>query len=829
MRRIMKRIGKMTIVCLLMVALLVGSTASAAGLLEAMVDIALRAGRTIESTFRIEGGAFLAAIGSGLLGYDDDAIATVSELLNNGLLRVRYTKVDEQDVVGMVLELRGEVVASLDVQMQEGQFALETNLLPGKTLVMPVESSMQSFVTQNPVTQDTELMEVLAGVAERYGALIEDWINRSENAVSLTSYEVPIDATQTRDAISSSNTIRITGAQLSALVHNLVEEFVKDTALQQALSPHFNGMDPMTLASFAQQIDQSMGVALDYMMEITISHGMGDKLVGIDMGIYAQTETAIEGSSAEGYQPSLQVHFDRKDITADNPLDKRIEYVAGITFGIPVSDTLTIAVKGNLYEKVEPIDESYHHFAHVEISQGNQVLPSDDPAQVQMQGDISINNDTKVIVSDDFVHQGAFALQMMGQQVAIRYTIESTRYKPQAYPGNSIIRLDMLSSEESDALTQELQVAVMGALGKLLSTTSQLPVENPVQQPVQNPVQEPVHEPALKTYTVEDESVPSLDSIVGFREISKSGSGISYGEPYVEVEYQSESAKDDLLQYLYTLVGSGFVFIKTEGDFQNGDGIVQLGIESAIDGKTLVITIDTTLHSNSVRLQRVNSAFRRYETEAGGQAGELVEAGTPIQPADVSTQDDPAVMEHGRIAIENGAFEDALSIFEAALTEHPDIAAYHGGRGEALVGLARYQEALGPLNTAIQLDPNCWIYVNERGVAYFYLNELEHSMVDFKRAEQLGPETTDAHINLGTVQRELGLLEDSVQTFARGIAEFPDSNEILWLLLGDSQVALKHYEQALYAYHQGMAYGNFTPEDIPNYAEAHENAPNADQ
>jgi len=112
-------------------------------------------------------------------------------------------------------------------------------------------------------------------------------------------------------------------------------------------------------------------------------------------------------------------------------------------------------------------------------------------------------------------------------------------------------------------------------------------------------------------------------------------------------------------------------------------------------------------------------------------------------------------LERGREALDAGAYEDALGIFEAALTEHPDVAAYHGGRGEALLYLRRYEETVISLNTAIELDPTIDSYYNIRGVAFHELQKYDEAIVDYTRAIEIDPNNAMYFAIRGKAYRQL--------------------------------------------------------------------------
>ncbi|MCL2544706.1 MAG: hypothetical protein FWE77_02175 [Clostridia bacterium] len=498
MTKAMKRIGSLAIACLLTVLLLCAWTAAAEELLEAMTDIALRTGRTIEGTLRIEAEGLLASLGA---APEDAAVFTIaSDLLSNGLLRVRYTQIGEQSVIGAALELRGETVLSLDVRTLDGEVALQTSLLPGKTLVAPAELIAQSFAAQVPSALDDALLEALAGAAERYGAVIGDWAMQNEGIADVL--EEPLPETQTRNAAARSVTLRVTDAQWQELLRGLAEEFAKDDALQQALASQigYAVVEPAFLAAMAQQWAGSLGAPQGNAAEVAVFFGEEGQIVGIDVriepsasspadapgplqGSFAYGHRSIDaghgadsytGSFAWGEGSELQAQFYRRD-RVPSPLLPALgeEYGGRALLRTPDAGALELEVLGNVRRTMEPMAETYDHTFDIRLSL--QAESADGDALFQMlqapllDAGFALSSQTEAVGAEDFRSQGSFALRLMGLEAAIHYTLESSAYVPAGPPENTVVRLDALTPEERDALTRELEENAQGMLMRLSS------------------------------------------------------------------------------------------------------------------------------------------------------------------------------------------------------------------------------------------------------------------------------------------------------------------------------------------------------------------------
>lgn len=633
MTQTIRRLGSLLLACLLTIPLLCGSAAHAEYLLEAMTDIALRAGRTIEGTIRIEAANLPALLSSGQDGSGAAALAVAGDVLNNGLLRVRYTQEEERRTIGVTLELRGETVVSLDVRALSDAIAVETSLLPGKTLVMPAQLAAELLAAEMPSALDDETLGAFVGVAERYALIAADWAAQSEGVFSAT--EAPVAATQTRDAAARSMTLRVTDAQWQALCLSLAEAFSKDDVLLQALAPLMGGAEPDALATAARQWAESMGAPQGVAVEASVFLGESDRIVGVDarieptaavpedasnlpVGSFAYSHRSIdadraadsyEASFAWGEDSALQAKFSRLD-KMPRPLlpAEGEEYGGRALLRTPSAGALELMVQGDIRRTVEPIAETYDHTFDARLSQATESSDGTDALAQMLQAPLleagfTLSSQTEAIGTDDFRSQGSFALRLLGLETAVRYTLESSLYTPAEHLENTVVRLDALAPAEMDALLLELKENALLLLANLASLK-----EKP---------------PALQTYAVDGESVPSIDSIVGFREITDTETGVTGGNPYVSVSYQTAGAFADIQAYIDFLLNSGWAVTGLAGD--DSDGMVQVATESGETGKLLMITADFTTDTYSILLRKTDGTLTRHTD--GSELGEVTITG----------------------------------------------------------------------------------------------------------------------------------------------------------------------------------------------------------
>jgi len=91
-------------------------------------------------------------------------------------------------------------------------------------------------------------------------------------------------------------------------------------------------------------------------------------------------------------------------------------------------------------------------------------------------------------------------------------------------------------------------------------------------------------------------------------------------------------------------------------------------------------------------------------------------------------------------------FFGALADAEASIALEPNVAASYVNRGAALVGLARYSEALSVLDKAITLGAGnkAQMAYYDRGLARDYLGDMRGAYFDYKKTIDIDPEFTPA-------------------------------------------------------------------------------------
>jgi tetratricopeptide (TPR) repeat protein len=93
--------------------------------------------------------------------------------------------------------------------------------------------------------------------------------------------------------------------------------------------------------------------------------------------------------------------------------------------------------------------------------------------------------------------------------------------------------------------------------------------------------------------------------------------------------------------------------------------------------------------------------------------------------------------------------EEALASYDKALElcldESPDASTWNR-KGNALLELGRFKEAVKCYGEALKLDPKNDIFLSNRGVALMELGEFEKAVECFNRALLENPENEDARV-----------------------------------------------------------------------------------
>jgi tetratricopeptide (TPR) repeat protein len=156
-------------------------------------------------------------------------------------------------------------------------------------------------------------------------------------------------------------------------------------------------------------------------------------------------------------------------------------------------------------------------------------------------------------------------------------------------------------------------------------------------------------------------------------------------------------------------------------------------------------------------------------------------------------------------------YEEAIAMYDRAIALKPDDASYFN-KGNALRNMNRFEEAIAMYDRAIALDPVDADYYNNKGIALDDLKRYEEAIEMYDRAIALKPDDAKAYNNKGNVLQNLNRYEEAIEMFDKAIALKPDG--VIYFNKGNALRKLNRYEEAIAMYDRAIA---LKPEDADYY------------
>ncbi len=174
--------------------------------------------------------------------------------------------------------------------------------------------------------------------------------------------------------------------------------------------------------------------------------------------------------------------------------------------------------------------------------------------------------------------------------------------------------------------------------------------------------------------------------------------------------------------------------------------------------------------------------------------------------------DDPRLA-LARQLITGGGFDQAESVLDAMLVDHPGHPRVRFLRALAIQKQKRYEVALVELD-ALAAEGVAFrdreAIDHFRGWCLFYLGRPREAEVAFDRHLAVRPDVADSEFGRGRALLELGRPEPAVAAFDRALAleaQLPDrrrSRGKAWIRRGDALWALDRFEEATVSFHKGV-------------------------
>jgi len=170
---------------------------------------------------------------------------------------------------------------------------------------------------------------------------------------------------------------------------------------------------------------------------------------------------------------------------------------------------------------------------------------------------------------------------------------------------------------------------------------------------------------------------------------------------------------------------------------------------------------------------------------------------------------------------QKGRKVEALFWIERAIEQKPEIAAYHGARGEVLRELGRIDLAALTLAKALELDPGLATAHNNLGLVHLRAGRAEAALASFDEAIRLRPGFSTARINRGEAVQALGRWDLAATAYHEVLALEPD-NAWVHIYLGHVLVELGDIDRL----DEGALHCRRAIELAPLRGEAHTNLGN---
>ncbi len=100
----------------------------------------------------------------------------------------------------------------------------------------------------------------------------------------------------------------------------------------------------------------------------------------------------------------------------------------------------------------------------------------------------------------------------------------------------------------------------------------------------------------------------------------------------------------------------------------------------------------------------------------------------------------------------------------------------HSNRGIELIEEGRYEEAIGELDEAIELDADLAVAYVSRGAAHGELGNLQQAIYDYDRAIDLDPSLAAAYASRGQAYSDLGNIQHAVADLEKALSLTVDSD-----------------------------------------------------
>jgi protein O-GlcNAc transferase len=158
----------------------------------------------------------------------------------------------------------------------------------------------------------------------------------------------------------------------------------------------------------------------------------------------------------------------------------------------------------------------------------------------------------------------------------------------------------------------------------------------------------------------------------------------------------------------------------------------------------------------------------------------------------------------GNVLVALKRFDEAVASYGRAITLKPDYAEAFVGRANALHELKKFEDALDSCEKALALKPDhaeaCYNFGNSLAA----LKRFDEALIQYNRAIALKPNNAEVFNNRGGVLQELKQYEAALKDFDKAISLKPDYAEA-FNNLGLALAAMRRFDAAMASYDRAIA------------------------
>jgi protein O-GlcNAc transferase len=158
----------------------------------------------------------------------------------------------------------------------------------------------------------------------------------------------------------------------------------------------------------------------------------------------------------------------------------------------------------------------------------------------------------------------------------------------------------------------------------------------------------------------------------------------------------------------------------------------------------------------------------------------------------------------GNVLLALQRFDEAVASYDNAIALKSDFAEAFCNRGAALQELKRFDEALASYNQAIAFRPNYAEAFCNRGLALQELKRFDEALTSYDKAIELTPDYAEAFCSHGAALQQLKRFDEALVSYDKAIAlksDFADA----FCNRGAALQELKRLDEALASYDQAIA------------------------